>query len=162
MKPPPFSIFLEEQGPVVYRYLRATLSPADAEDCYQETFLSALRAYPRLRDSSNLRAWVMAIAARKAIDHARGVRRRAVPMADLPERASFQDDGHPELWEAMGELTPKERAAVVQRYVLDLPYAEVGVILGSSEDAARAMTYQARKKLRRALTDGKEKHDALA
>ena len=151
MKLPPFSAFLEEHRTLVHRYLRATVGPVDADDCFQETFLAALRAYPRLRDASNLRGWIMAIATRKAIDHSRGVRRRAVPMADLPERTAAQEEDHSEVWAALGELTARERAAVVQRYVLDLPYSEVGTALGSSEEAARAMTYQARKKLRRAI-----------
>jgi RNA polymerase sigma factor (sigma-70 family) len=148
---PPFSVFLEEHRALVHRYLRVAVGPVDADDCFQETFLSALRAYPRLREGSNLRAWVMAIATRKAIDHARGVKRRAVPVADVPERAAVVEEDHSEVWEALGELTPRERAAVVQRYVLDLPYSEVGTALGSSEDAARAMTYEARNKLRRVI-----------
>ena len=41
---------------------------AEAEDCFQETFIAALRAYPRLRADSNLRAWVLTIANRKALD----------------------------------------------------------------------------------------------
>ena len=39
-----------------------------AEEVVQETFLAALRAYPKLRDACNLRGWVLTIATRKAID----------------------------------------------------------------------------------------------
>jgi DNA-directed RNA polymerase specialized sigma24 family protein len=41
-----------------------------------------------------------------------------------------------------------QRDAVVHRYVLDLPYAEVARTLGVSEEAARASAYEGRKKLR--------------
>ncbi len=151
MSVPPFQAFLDEHREVVYRFLVASVGSQEADDCFQETFLAALRAYPRLRDASNLRGWVMAIATRKAIDHGRGMRRRATPMAEVPEQAWTEPGRHPEVWDAISDLNPRERAAVIQRYVLDLPYAEVGMALGSSEEAARAVTYQARKKLRRAL-----------
>src|SRR4051812_5926967 len=46
---PPFQRFLDAEREVVWRYLVSMLGRADAEDCFQETFASALRAYPRLR-----------------------------------------------------------------------------------------------------------------
>ena len=52
---PPFPSFLEEHRADVYRFLHAAVGPHDADDCFQETFLSALRAYPSLRNADNLR-----------------------------------------------------------------------------------------------------------
>jgi DNA-directed RNA polymerase specialized sigma24 family protein len=49
---------------------------------------------------------------------------------------------------AVGSLPPMQRAAVIHRYVLDLPYAEIADALGISEEAARANTYEGRRKLR--------------
>ena len=59
---PPFQAFLDAQRETVFRYLVAMIGPNDAEDVFQETFISALRAYPRLRPDSNLRAWALTIA----------------------------------------------------------------------------------------------------
>jgi RNA polymerase sigma factor (sigma-70 family) len=149
--PPPFAAFLEEHRTVVYRYLLATVGPHAADDCFQETFLSALRAYPRLSHADNLRSWVLTIATRKAMDHHRKTR-RTVAMAEVPETVAPEaPDAQPEVWEAVAELPPTQRAAVVQRYVLDLSYAEVAEALGSSEEAARAAAYEGRKKLKLAL-----------
>ncbi len=53
-----------------------------------------------------------------------------------------------ELWRAVGTLPPMQRAAVIHRYVLDLPYSEVALALGCSEEAARANAYEGRRKLR--------------
>jgi RNA polymerase sigma factor (sigma-70 family) len=151
---PPFSAFLEEHRVPVYRFLVASVGREHADDCFQETFLAALRAYPRLRPDSNLRGWILTIAARKAIDHGRGVRRRPLPVAELPDRpGAAVPDGEPELWRAVRELPPMQRAAVIHRYVLDLPYAEVAAAMGTSEEAARANAREARKKLRAALED---------
>ena len=66
-------------------------------------------------------------------------------MADgEPERARVE-----ELEPLTGGLPPKERAAVVLRYGYDLPYAEIGAALGSSEEAARAAASSGVRRLRR-------------
>ena len=146
---PPFQRLLEEHRTDVLRFLVASVGRQAAEDCFQETFLSALRAYPDLRDAANLRGWLLTIATRKALDHWRGERRRPVPVEEVPERPAPQaPDDDPELWRAVRTLPPMQRAAVIQRYVLDLPYAQVAEALGVSEDAARANAYEGRKKLR--------------
>ena len=135
---PAFSAFLEANQLEVYRVLRASVGPSDADDCFQEAFLAALRAYPTLRPGSNLRAWILTIAHRKAIDVHRRRARTAVPVAELPE-APAAEGGEPEpaLWAAVRSLPDGQRAAIVHRYVADLPYAEVGRVLGCSEAAAR-------------------------
>ena len=146
---PPFQKLLDEHSPDVLGFLVASVGPNDAEDCFQETFLAALRAYPTLRDDSNLRGWLFTIATNKAMDHWRASRRRPVPVESLPERPGPEvADGRPELWRAVGELPPMQRAAVLHRYVLDLTYAEVAAALGCSEEAARANAYEGRRKLR--------------
>jgi RNA polymerase sigma factor (sigma-70 family) len=146
---PPFQRFLETHAPHVQRFLVAAVGPNEADDCFQETFLSALRAYPRLRHGTNLRAWVFTIAHRKAIDSHRGRARRATPTGDVPERpASETTDRDPVLWAAVRDLPPKQRDAVVLRYVNDLSHAEIGAVLGCSEDAARRSLHEGVKKLR--------------
>ena len=52
MRLPPFQELLDAHGQDVFRFLVATVGDVDAEDCYQETWISALRAYPRLRERS--------------------------------------------------------------------------------------------------------------
>ena len=73
---PPFQAFLDEHLHPVRAFLRGMVGPNDADDCLQETFLAALRAYPRA-EATNLRSWIFTIARRKAIDHHRTRRRRA-------------------------------------------------------------------------------------
>ena len=108
---PPFEAFLNEHRLAVYRLLRAMVGPQAAEDCFQETFLSALRAYPRLPRSANLRAWVLRIATNKALDHLRATKRRPLPVAEVPERPEAPEpDGEPELWRAVRSLPPLQRA----------------------------------------------------
>jgi RNA polymerase sigma factor (sigma-70 family) len=160
VSPPPFQTFLEHHRDAVYRFLVFSVGPDAADDCLQETIIAALRAYPRLEDGSNLRAWVLTIAHRKAIDAHRGRARRPVPAAELPERAApapaLPDPG---LWKAVGELPPKQRASIVLRFVSDLSFRDVGRILDISEPAARQNVRAGLEHLRKDYTD--DEHRAV-
>ena len=148
---PPFQALLDDHRDDVYRFLVASLGRDEADDCFQETFISAMRAYPRLRDASNLRSWLFTIAHRKAIDAHRARTRRALPVEEVPEQADAGGvglNGEPELWRAVRGLPTKQRAAVLHRYVNDLAYADIGRVMGCSEDAARRSVHEGLKKLR--------------
>jgi DNA-directed RNA polymerase specialized sigma24 family protein len=151
---PPFQTFLEGHRDAVYRFLLFSVGADAADDCLQETFTSALRAYPRLTDGSNLRAWILTIAHRKAIDAHRSRGRRPVPLPELPDHAApaawLPDPG---LWEAVQRLPAKQRAAIVLRFVSDLPFRQVGRILECSEAAARQNVHEGLARLRKEYVD---------
>ena len=153
MRLPPFQRLLDEHGDQVHRFLVAAAGPDEADDCFQETVISALRAYPRLRRVDDLRAWLFTIAHRKAIDAHRARRRRAVPVAEPVGAARLvagpSVDGEPELWQRVRELPPKQRTAVVLRFVADLPHAQAAAVLGCSEPAARRSLHEALNTLRK-------------
>jgi RNA polymerase sigma factor (sigma-70 family) len=165
---PPFQVFLEDHLDPVRAFLRGMVGPTDADDCLQETFIAALRAYPRAH-AGNLRAWVFTIARRKAIDHQRSRSRRAQPVADvepLVDRGNSAPPAdaagvgmsprHSEIWAAVAELPPGQRAAVVLRFAVDLRYRDVGEALGTSEEGARRNVHEGLKKLRRSAAELKE------
>lgn len=145
---PPFERFYELHRAEVLGFLRKRLGGDRADDAFQETFLRALRAYPRLEHGLHLRAWVLTIASRIVLDEAR----RGRPNGELPELAA-SDERPPfeELAELAAELPPKERAAVVLRYGYDLDYADIGAALGSSADAARQAASAGVRRLRKEL-----------
>lgn len=142
---PPFERFYEEHRDEVYGFLVRRLGQDRADDAFQETFLRALRAYPKLRHGEHLRAWAFTIASRIAIDE----HRRPKVTAELPELAD--EDGRPafaELEHLADQLPPTERAAVVLRYGYDLDYADIGAALGSSSTAARQAASSGIRRLR--------------
>ena len=148
---PPFQTLIDEHAGDVMAVCRGAVGRGDADDCFQETFISALRAYPKLRDGSNLRGWLITIAHRKAIDHHRARGRRPLPVAEVSEVAvedPLPDDG---VWELVGALPPKQRAAVTLRYASDLPHAEIAAALGCSPEAARRSLHEGIKRLRKEL-----------
>jgi RNA polymerase sigma factor (sigma-70 family) len=150
---PPFQALLDAYRGDVYRFLVATVGPVDADDCFQETWIAALRAYPQLRRADNLRGWLLRIAQRKAIDSHRARGRRPRPSDSLTETAAAPsapaiEDGEPGLWAAVRELPPKQRTAVFCRSVLGMPYDELAELLESSQDAARRNVHEGLKTLR--------------
>ncbi|HEY2217178.1 MAG TPA: sigma-70 family RNA polymerase sigma factor [Solirubrobacteraceae bacterium] len=162
---PPFQRFLDEQRDVVWRYLRARVGAAEAEDCFQETFVAAMRAYPRLRPDSNVRAWVLTIAQNKALDAHRARTRRAQPTAEpeaLSQAVGDQDGSAPSaqdellareeaLWQAVAELPERQRSVVTLRYLADLPHREIAAAMDCSPEAARSSLHEALGKLRKVV-----------
>ena len=150
---PPFQSLLDRHAADVMAVLRGAVGRADAEDCFQETFLAALRAYPGLDDASNLRGWLLTIAHRKAIDHHRANGRRPRPVAEVGEMAEASAEPEPDegTWALVAALPPKQRAAVALRYGADLPHAEIAAALGCSPEAARRSLHEGMKRLRKEL-----------
>jgi len=143
----PFERFYLEHRDGVLAHLRRLLGAQAAEDAFQETFLRALRAYPKLKHADNLRAWVLTIATNVAVDDRRRLRPQ-VP--DVPDIATLDEPlPREELRELTAGLPPTERAAVFLRYGYDLSYAQIGDALGSSTDAARQATSSGVRRLRR-------------
>ena len=143
---PAFQTVIDTHGPALHRYLVGAVGIHDANDCFQESMIAALRAYPSLQHTDNIGGWLFTIAHRKVIDAARSRNRRPVPVGavagadggsrdganELPD--VFGDDG---LWGRVGELPPKQRSAVLLRFVADRPYRDIAAALECSEAAAR-------------------------
>lgn len=152
--PPPFQCFLDAYREDVWRFLVSLAGREDAEDCFQETFIAALRAYPRLRADSNLKAWVLTIAHRKALDAHRRRAKGALPVAEITEACRGEDPPPAEardetLWRAVHELPARQRSAILLRYVADLSHREIATAIGCSEEAARRSLHEGLNKLRK-------------
>jgi len=158
---PPFQELLDAHGRDVFRFLVATVGAGEAEDCYQETWISALRAYPRLGERSNLRGWILTVAHRKALDHLRAARRRAEPIGDALERVAADgvgapgaDDGLPEVWALVHALPSKQRTAIALRFLAGASHAQIAAVMETSEEAARRNVHEGLKRLRKEYRDG--------
>jgi RNA polymerase sigma factor (sigma-70 family) len=154
---PPFQALVDAHTVELHRFLIASVGVDRAEDCLQETLLSALRGYPRLSHGDNLRAWLYTIARRKATDALRAVARRppGQPLDGLGPAAEpsvpahqVADEG---IWSAVRDLPGKQREAVVLRYVLDLDHRSIGERMGTSEEAARQNVSAGLRRLRKEL-----------
>jgi RNA polymerase sigma factor (sigma-70 family) len=138
----PFEAVVAIHGATVLRVCRAVLGPADADDAWSETFLSAMKAYPGLPSEANVEAWLVTIAHRKAVDVTRAQARHAIPAAQAPEHVAAAADSSglgvdSDLADAVARLPARQRQAVAYHYLAGLPYAEIAAILGGSAEAAR-------------------------
>ncbi len=158
-----FEQLVTDHGEIVMRVLIATLGRTDAQDCWQETFVAALKAYDR-EELSNPRGWLLTIAHRKALDHIRSASRRH----ELTERLEASHEVETTIWpeepsaliirslndadelrSALGALPPKQQHAVVYRYIGDLPYDEIAALLNCTQAAARRNVFEGLKQLKR-------------
>jgi RNA polymerase sigma-70 factor (ECF subfamily) len=150
-----FRAWYDATLPRVYGYLllRTGRDHQIAEDLTQETFAEFVRSRHRYDGRTDLVAWIIGIARHRLADHYRRAERRQRSLLRLvaePERprSLFERVDDPIL-EAVGGLPPAQRAAVVLRYVDDLPVREVARLLHRSESATESLLSRARETLRR-------------
>ena len=161
--PLPFEQIMRRHEREIMRYLlRLSGNRDDAADLFQETWLRAYRAYPRLEHERDVRPWLYAIAVNLCRNRARdGVRRQRVivtvdkeklPVAVSNEdyRSISENDGYAfiHLRELMSALPAKQREALQLRYFAGLDYAAIAAAMGCSQQTARANVFQAMKKLK--------------
>jgi RNA polymerase sigma-70 factor (ECF subfamily) len=154
--PPPFEETMQRYERAIMRFiLRTTGDREDALDLFQETWLRAYRAYPKLDDADGIRAWIYRIASNLCLNRRRDRARRARVIVDeeVPETHPARavggaHDGVIHLRTAIERLPSKQRQALLLRKFGGLEYDEIGVTLGCSNEAARADVYQAVKKIR--------------
>ena len=153
----PYETAIAQHGPTVLRVCRAVLGPgADAEDAWSETFMAALTAWPDLAEGTNVEAWLVRVAHRKAIDITRTRARHAVPSDDLPEQTSRRGNpGHDDgVWTAVAALPERQRLAVAYHYLGGLPHAETAALIGGSAEAVRRASADGIRALRATFTAG--------
>lgn len=156
----PFEHVVTRYAGTVLAVCRVLLGPADAEDAWSETFMAALRAYPKLPETANLEAWLVTIAHRKAIDVVRGATRRPTLAAELPEtpaRSGLPEAADPELWRCVRGLPDRQRQVIAYHYLAGLPYAEIALIVGGTAEAARRAASDGLRNLRRSYAGATDK-----
>ena len=161
--PLPFEDIMERHEREIMRYLlRVSGDREDAADLFQETWLRAYRAYPRLDSESAVRPWLYAIATNLCRNRTRDAARRArvvVPdKEELPgaetigkdHRFDHENEGYAavHMRELISDLPTKQQEALHLRYFAGLDYAAIASVMGCSEDSARANVSQAMRKLK--------------
>lgn len=147
---PPFELVVREHGPRVLAICRARLDAADVDDAWSETFLAALSAWPDLPPDLDVAAWLATVARRKCTDvHRARIRRRADPVAELPEAATEDDSTEDEgVWRHVAELPTKQRQVITYRYLGGLSHARIAGLIGGTEASARRAASDGLKALR--------------
>jgi RNA polymerase sigma-70 factor (ECF subfamily) len=162
-----FDLLVERYSPRVYALLTRFLGHAEGrEDLVQEVFLRVIRARADYRPEARFSTWLYRIAFNLCVNESE--RRR--PGSSLDERASENRDGWPDerapapgaeleredlvatVRAAIAALPARQRMALVLAKYEELPYDEVGKVLGISEKAIKSMIHRAREALRARLS----------
>jgi RNA polymerase sigma-70 factor (ECF subfamily) len=165
---PQFETVMDLYSSEIFAYLWRQLNGReDAEDCLQEVFIRAFKAFGRLEEDSHIRAWLYKIATNVAISYRKKWDRsfgqnvefdNNIMSADPSPQKRLEVMEHFEvLMGAINSLPNQQRSALLMRKYQELSYAEISRILDCSEEAARANVYQALKKLRARFLDDRDK-----
>ena len=139
---------------VAYRILR---DAGRAEDAVQQTFLTAWRELPRLRDDDRLEAWMYRLLVNTCFAEIRHTRRWQPGLRVVPIEVPSVDDEQisvargDELERAFRRLSGEQRAVLVLHYYLGLSGAEIGTALGLSPGTVRSRLHYARQLMRAAI-----------
>jgi RNA polymerase sigma-70 factor (ECF subfamily) len=135
-----FDRLYRDSYPNIYRTLLAVLgNAAAAEDCTQDAFVQAFRAWPRWRPDAPAEAWLHRIAINVAVSYQRKANLRTVGALLLrlgrpgaspdPAKEALDRD----LVTALRKLSPKLRAALVLRHYHGYNNREIAAAIGTSE-----------------------------
>lgn len=147
---------LSELRPKLHRFCsRMCGSVLDGEDVVQETLAEAFYHLNSLKEANRLEPWLFRIAHHKCVDHIRRQRRQRednVPFEEEQNPLDTDVDVEREplsepLTALIGELPPKERAAVLLKDVLQYSLAEVAEVVSSSVGGVKAALHRGRAKL---------------
>jgi len=151
-----FQAWYEQMLPRVYGYLlnRCGRNSHTAEELTQETFVEAIKSR-RSFNGPDSAAWLIGIARHRLLDHLRRESRREIGLLRVIARTQPQvvwlgsEEPDDALAASLQRLPATQRAAVILRYVDDLPVRDVARLLGRSEGAVESLLSRGRETLRR-------------
>lgn len=131
--------------------LAETNCRADADDVYQEVFLTYYTKDLVFTDEKARRSWLIrtCINISHTYNKSSWYRKRSDEETDeLPDESTYKTPAQQELWQAVKELKPKYRTAVYMYYFEKMPTEDIAEALDISEEALRMRLSRARKLLK--------------
>jgi RNA polymerase sigma-70 factor (ECF subfamily) len=150
-----FVALYEAHGGAVLAFARRRVAAGEAEDVLAETFLVAWR---RRRDlPADALPWLYAVAGNVVRNRYRADRRRAALHARIASQPAFDDDTpDPQLREALAQLKPADREALLLTAWEDLPPERAARAAGCSRATFYVRLHRARGRLADALAQIEE------
>lgn len=123
-------------------------SYADAQDCFQNTFIKLYQKSPDFKDENHLKAWLI----RVAINECNTLRRQYKKTAELTQQTDdvieFPTNKTDISW-ALVKLEPKYRDVLYLRYCEQYTSGEIAQILGQNPNTVRTLLKRGKEKLKR-------------
>lgn len=154
-----FEMLLAELGPLSFRVARGVLrNDADAEDVAQEALVRAYQRFGELRNPAGVRAWIVRITFRLALDRWRAAKRRLLrettwsapelqPNPRTAEEVAVSSEFQAQLERALEELPEKLRVVVLLSGIQGYTLEEVAEMLEVPLGTVKSRLFHARKQL---------------
>ena len=125
--------------------------PAAAEDCAQDTYVRAYRAWPRWRPDAPVEVWLHRIAVNVARSYKRRRMWRQLPLlSDRPSRPQPLDETFA-VMRALGQMSPDDATALLLRFYHGYSGEEIAAGLGVPASTIRGRIVRARSRLKELL-----------
>lgn len=122
-------------------------SYADAEDCFQNTFLKLYTKSPDFKDENHLKAWLIRVAINECNNQIRS-NRRTLSLENLPPEASVKSDDERDISWALMRLEDKYREVLYLHYCERYKVSEIAEILGKNPNTVKTLLSRGRDRLR--------------
>lgn len=146
-----FELLVKENKSTIYSvcYMFAD-SRAEADDLFQESLINLWHGSAHFRGESTLRSWIYRVTLNTCISAKRKKRVRTTSVDDVPE--IFADDSDAgrqsrQLHDRIGSLDVMDRA-IVLLWLENMPYEEIGAIVGMSAKAVGVRLVRIKEKLK--------------
>jgi RNA polymerase sigma-70 factor (ECF subfamily) len=179
-----FEVLLERHRRPVYNFILRYVGARDrAEDFTQETFLRVIKGAASYQRQAKFTTWLYTIARNQCVDHSRRQKHRKAASLDAPmgageenertlldmipgnelrsDRQAISRQLHVTLHRAIESLPDDQREVFLLREFQDLPFKEIGEIVGVAENTVKSRMRYALEKLRLELAEYKDLAKAL-
>ena len=180
-----FEVLLERHRRPVYNFILRYVGARDrAEDFMQETFLRVIKGASSYQRQAKFTTWLYTIARNQCVDHSRRQKHRKAASLDAPmagageenertlldvipgnelrsDRQAISRELHIKLHRAIESLPDDQREVFLLREFQDLPFKDIGEIVGVPENTVKSRMRYALEKLRMELEEYKDLAKAL-
>ncbi len=159
------ALYARQKGPLYGFLLRTIGNAASADEVFQEVWSRVIGARERYRVEAKFSTWMLAIAHRLVVDHFRRQRPTAfgeeaeailerldVPAHEWPDARLSQFEQARRVQQALEDLPPEQREAILLRAELDLGPDGIAEVTGVGRETAKSRLRYAVAKLREKLT----------
>ena len=138
----------ERYQPAIFRYLYYRLGDQQAaDDLCSEVFLRMLRSLPAYQDrqTASFQSWLFRIARNLVVDYFRQNKpnqelQENIPDSEPQPEAAFEKNlTHAALQLGLAQLSSEQSDVIILRFILEMPIAQVALVLGKSEDAVKGL-----------------------
>lgn len=128
---------------------------ADAEDCFQNTFIKLFRKSPDFKSETHLKAWLIRVSINECRNYIRK-NRRFISLDSMEREPVISREDENDISWALLKLEPKYREALYLHYCEQYKVDEIAQILGKNPNTVKTLLRRGREKLKKIYGGGED------